>query len=90
MAERRIIHYRGRVQGVGFRFTAREIASHYPVTGYVRNLPDGRVQLEVEGPAEQLDAYMSDIAQRMQGKIQDQQIERLPATGSFGDFSIRY
>ena len=38
--------YSGRVQGVGFRFTTRQIASGYEVNGWVKNLPDGRVELE--------------------------------------------
>ena len=48
-AERRRVVYTGRVHGVGFRFTARRIAGKVPVTGYVRNLPDGRVELLAEG-----------------------------------------
>ena len=55
MAELREIHYSGHVQGVGFRATAYSIASGLAVTGYVRNLPDGRVQLVAEGAANQLD-----------------------------------
>ena len=50
-AIRKTIYYSGRVQGVGFRWTTRRIACEYDVTGYVMNLPDGRVELAVEGPA---------------------------------------
>ena len=46
----RMVYYTGKVQGVGFRATAVDIAKDYPVTGWVKNLPDGRVQLLVEGP----------------------------------------
>ena len=48
-AERRVVHYSGRVQGVGFRYTVRTLATRFAVTGFVRNLADGRVQLVVEG-----------------------------------------
>lgn len=49
--ERREVRYRGRVQGVGFRYTARSIAQSYAVTGYVKNVADGSVELVVEGRA---------------------------------------
>ena len=49
MVKRATVFYAGRVQGVGFRYTAREIACGYDVAGYVCNLPDGRVELVVEG-----------------------------------------
>ena len=47
---RRHCYFSGRVQGVGFRYTSRNIAINYDVTGFVRNLPDGRVELVAEGP----------------------------------------
>src|SRR6187455_864933 len=49
--ERRRVWYEGRVQGVGFRYTARGLAGGFPVSGYVRNLDDGRVELVAEGDA---------------------------------------
>ena len=52
--EQREIHYSGRVQGVGFRYTVRSLASRTAVTGFVKNLPDGRVQLVVEGPPDEI------------------------------------
>ena len=53
-----MVHYTGGVQGVGFRATTAHLARAYPVTGWVRNLPDGRVQILVEGPAERVDAFL--------------------------------
>ena len=47
--QRRKVHFRGRVQGVGFRYTVRGVASGFAVTGYVKNLPDGRVLVVAEG-----------------------------------------
>ena len=47
--QRRETHYSGQVQGVGFRFQTLRIARAYEVAGFVRNLPDGRVELVAEG-----------------------------------------
>jgi acylphosphatase len=47
--ERRTVFYSGLVQGVGFRYTTQRIAQQHAFAGFVRNLPDGRVQLVAEG-----------------------------------------
>ena len=52
--ERRRVHYAGRVQGVGFRFTAQRLAQGFDVCGYVRNLPDARVEVYAIGTPDQL------------------------------------
>lgn len=53
----------GRVQGVGFRaFTCRQ-AEHYDLSGWVRNLPDGRVEAEVQGPQIDVDRFLEDMHQ---------------------------
>lgn len=59
--ERVRVHYSGRVQGVGFRATVRQIACGYDVTGSVRNLPDGRVELIAEGTKAELNAFLEGI-----------------------------
>jgi acylphosphatase len=53
--------YSGRVQGVGFRATVRHLACGYDVTGSVRNLPDGRVELVAEGSEAELQAFLRGI-----------------------------
>jgi acylphosphatase len=68
----RKIHYSGRVQGVGFRETARRIAAEHAVVGSVRNLDNGEVELVVEGAAEEVDRYLSALARRMAGYIEGQ------------------
>ena len=56
------VFYEGRVQGVGFRFTVRHIAKGFDLTGWVRNLPDGRVELQVSGDEEEVRAFLDQIA----------------------------
>lgn len=67
--ERRRILYSGRVQGVGFRLTARRLARGFAVAGYVRNLSDGRVELVAEGEPGVLDAFLEVVRLEMRGKI---------------------
>jgi acylphosphatase len=55
------IYYSGRVQGVGFRFSAKRVAHGFEVTGVIGNLPDGRVELTVEGPRDELAAFQQAI-----------------------------
>ncbi len=88
--ERREAYYSGRVQGVGFRFTVRRIAADLDVAGFVRNLPDGRVQVVAEGNPEELDGLLAEIADAMQSNIGDTDVSREPATGEFSGFTIRY
>ncbi len=91
MAERvRILaRYSGHVQGVGFRFTAVDVARKYPaVTGFVRNLLDGRVELVAEGPPEQADAFLAAVRSAMDPYIDNVSEDRQPATGEFARFTI--
>ena len=87
---RRTVFYSGRVQGVNFRYTTETIASRLPVTGFVRNLSDGRVEMVAEGDDADLDRLMAQIEQAMQGLIQDTCASASPATGEFKDFAITY
>jgi acylphosphatase len=59
----RHVFYEGRVQGVGFRFTVKQLARGYDVTGWVRNLPDGRVELQCSGALEEVEAFLEAIAE---------------------------
>ena len=82
--------FEGRVQGVGFRYTAQSIAKGYDVVGYVQNLPDGRVKLVAEGARHQIDRFLDDLAGRMEDHIQDQHRSDGPATGEFSQFGVRH
>jgi acylphosphatase len=66
----RVVYYAGDVQGVGFRATAARLARRHPaVRGWVRNLPDGRVELLADGPAAAVEAFLADVRDRMAGHI---------------------
>lgn len=66
---RRRVEYRGHVQGVGFRATARDVASELPVSGWVRNVDDGSVELEVQGPAQAVERLLSEVRARLGHRI---------------------
>ncbi|KAA0214281.1 MAG: acylphosphatase [Leptolyngbya sp. PLA3] len=88
--KRRVIVYRGRVQGVGFRAATRELARPLPVSGWVRNDPDGSVRLEVQG--DELDiARLLTMIRRDRGLFitSEQTGELDPVPGEAG-FEIRY
>ena len=73
--------YSGRVQGVGFRYTAQHLAAGYAVAGYVRNLPDGDVELVAEGEADEVQRFLDSVADQMAGCIRDHTIHDEPTTG---------
>ncbi|GAC1471140.1 MAG: acylphosphatase [Isosphaeraceae bacterium] len=88
--ERRSVFFAGRVQGVGFRFTTQRLAMSHSILGSVRNLPDGRVELVMEGEASKLDSFVEAIRAALGSKIQSVSSERTEITlPSFTDFSIR-
>ena len=88
--EQREIYYSGRVQGIGFRYTARAIAAGHRLTGFVRNLPDGRVHLIVEGVPDEVQVFIESLETEMGGYIKDAQVSVRPATGRFQGFEIRF
>ena len=90
MAERRVIHFQGRVQGVGFRYTVARLAERFAVEGYVQNLPDGRVLLVAEGEPKELNRFVAAIEAEMGRYITQKNVETAPAGGEFGGFEIRY
>jgi acylphosphatase len=55
------VFYEGRVQGVGFRYCVRQLACGFEVTGWVRNLTDGRVELQACGEPSELEAFLAAI-----------------------------
>ncbi len=90
MSRRRItIYYSGRVQGVGFRYQTRQTAAGFEVTGVVKNLPDGRVELTAEGSQEELETFRLAIRESGLGPlIRREDAEWLAATGEFRGFEL--
>ncbi len=88
MDERRRVFYSGRVQGVGFRYTAQSTARSFRVTGWVRNLADGRVELVAEGQPPEIDAYLARIAESLGSNIRHVEQFTEKATGEFRGFEI--
>ena len=86
---RKRVLYSGHVQGVGFRYNALRCAKTRSVTGFVRNLPDGRVELITEGHKPEVEALLEDIASSMSENIDDISSTTEEPTGEFADFSIR-
>lgn len=84
------VYYSGQVQGVGFRHTTTQLARRYPVGGFVKNLPDGRVELVVEGSPADVHNLLSDIEEEMEGYIRDTQKCEDPPTGVFSEFRVRH
>ncbi len=81
--------YSGYVQGVGFRYTARQTARGYAVTGFVRNLPDGRVELIAEGDREELEAFRQGIRDAgLAHFIRHEDVTWSEARGGFSGFEI--
>ena len=78
------VHFSGRVQGVGFRYTAAQIARRYRVAGYVQNMPDGRVRAVAEGNPDVVRAFVDAVCQRMSRCIDTHHIDESAATGEFG------
>ncbi len=90
LLERRTVLYSGRVQGVGFRYTSHTIARRHDVAGYVRNLPDGRVELVVVGKPRELDGFLGEVREFFDGHIRDEKTDVQPAAASeFSRFEIR-
>ena len=81
--------YSGRVQGVGFRFTAESMAHQKGVVGYVKNLSDGRVEVMAEAEEAVLGEFLNKIEERMKYYISSKDVEYSGATGEFSGFEIR-
>jgi len=82
-----IIFY-GQVQGVGFRFTAHRIAIRYNLTGWVRNLPNGNVELFLQGSTEDIDDCLRDIKDSFPGYITETKIQTNQTDPRSTDFKI--
>jgi acylphosphatase len=86
---RRVI-FEGRVQGVGFRYTTKDIAKGFEVCGTVKNLPDGTVELEVTGEREEVEAFLKEIAEEsaLAHHIKGMHVKNIPPLDGVKGFTI--
>ena len=83
------VFYSGRVQGVGFRYTAKTVAAGFEIVGTVRNLPDGRVELAAEGLRAELEEFRAAVRDAgLAGFIRDEQVIWADAKDEFRGFEI--
>jgi acylphosphatase len=82
--------FHGRVQGVGFRFTTRHIAAGCDLTGWVRNLPNGCVEMIIQGNAEDIEDCVRDIEESFSGYITDRQIDAVDPDPRLKDFRVTF
>jgi acylphosphatase len=82
--------YAGRVQNVGFRATAARIARSHPVSGWVRNLPDGRVELHAEGERPQVAAFLDAVSAYWGDYVTDERRDWRAAEGTHAGFTVRH
>lgn len=83
------LFYSGQVQGVGFRYNARQVALGYEVTGVVRNLLDGRVEMIAEGTKDELEAFVQGMRESGVGPlIRHEDARWEPAQGNLKGFQI--
>ena len=82
--------FSGRVQGVGFRYTAERLSRRFQVKGYVRNLPNGQVELVIEGEEESLNQFLEAISETFQPYLKEVTTRWEEVTGEYQDFGIRF
>ena len=86
----RHIIFSGQVQGVGFRFTAFNMANRHQLTGFVRNLPDGTVEMLIQGTSGAIDDCIRDIKEYFSGYIRETKIKEIPSNSQYKDFEITF
>ena len=91
MAKTLQVFYEGRVQGVGFHYTARRIAAGFDVAGYVRNLADGRVELVASGEEEEVDGFLEALREsELAGHIDGEVAAEIVKPAGLRGFEIRF
>jgi acylphosphatase len=86
----RLVRFDGRVQGVGFRYTTAGIARGHPVAGYVKNLPDGRVEVYAEGTPAAVEAFLVAVRARWRRNIDREEVEEPSPTSQYSRFEIAH
>jgi len=89
MPDRLQVFFSGHVQGVGFRYAVRQLSLEFEVTGWVKNMPDGRVQLMVEGDRDELETFQKAIPDAgLRCFIHEIHSDWSKGTGEFKGFEI--
>jgi acylphosphatase len=83
------VYFTGHVQGVGFRYSTLQVAKEFDVSGFVANLPDGRVHLEAEGTAAEVEAFITVLNERMHGHVRKMERKAEKRPPQFSGFLIR-
>jgi len=87
----RQVFYEGRVHGVGFRYTCKQIARGYEVVGWVRNLPDGRVELQCSGEVDEVEGFLEAIIEsELKGYIKGVTAMAVPPPAGLRGFEITH
>jgi acylphosphatase len=85
------VFFEGHVQGVGFRYSVKHIAKGFDLTGWVRNLRDGRVEMQVNGVDDEVEEFLKAIMQsELRAHIKKQEVTPLPDALPMRGFEIRY
>ena len=87
---RKHVIFHGRVQGVCFRAISAQLSDGYQVVGYVRNLPDGTVELEAQGATGEVEGFLGAIGREFTGNIRKADVGEMEIQGGEGDFRIAY
>lgn len=83
------VFFQGHVQGVGFRYQTRQVAQGFEVAGFVRNLPDGRVQLEAEGAEAEVAEFIAAVETQLEGYIRRVERHAARRPPQFRGFAIQ-
>ena len=84
------IIFKGSVQGVGFRYTSQRTANRHQLTGYVKNLPDGTVEMLAQGQPEDVEDCINDIQNSFGNYIRQTQINEVPPDPRYTSFNIAF
>ena len=84
------VKFWGRVQGVGFRWNVKDVSSEFSVTGYVKNLTDGSVEMLAEGEEEEVLSFLVAVEERMLGYVTECSRVARKGESQFSDFRINY
>jgi acylphosphatase len=89
-ATAKLVHYAGHVQGVGFRYTTCRIATRFDVVGYVKNLPDGRVEVLTQGDDQVVDEFLQAINRQMGHYVRNTTTSKVTPSDHYSSFDVAF